>query len=109
VARFYVEETWRDGGVDVTLFRVEPFPAEHAARMIERGMLKPDDEPVGPVKRGEFTVTEPMAMSPKRVRRAALAWLAEHEGMTEADSVEIQVGTAAALEVLARIEEMVGQ
>lgn len=107
MARFNVQETWREHGVDVELYRVQPLEPGHAARLIERGMLKADDEPVGQFKIGEFTIGYPEGGFPKKVRRAALAWLAEHAGMTEADSVEIQLSTDGVDEVLARLEAAV--
>ena len=103
MARFYVEETWRDGGVDVELYRVKQMTPEQAARMIERGMLRPDDEQFERVQIGEFVVDYPDGGFPKKVRRAALDWLTEHAGRTDADSIEIQIATKDALEVLDRI------
>lgn len=46
-------------------------------------------------------------MTPKRMRRAALEWLAEHAGMTDDDSYELQLAVHDHLEVLARIEAAV--
>lgn len=107
MAQFYIEETIGPDGAEVVLHRVEPLAPDQAQRLIARGMLKPDDEPVGRTQIGAFTVDYPDGAFPKKVRRAALAWLAEHAGMTEADSVEIQLATREGLELLARIEAAV--
>lgn len=109
MARFYVEETWGDGGVEVVLYRIAPIRPEHAAHMRERGALGPDDEPVGRVQIGEFTVDYPDGGFPKKVRRAALDWLVEHAGMTDADSIEIQLWTNGLRELLERLEAAVAR
>lgn len=105
--RFHIEATWHDGYVEVQLDRIAPLNPEQHWRMLERGMMKPDDDPVGRTEIGRFQLTEPMQMTPKRVRRAALEWLAEHAGMTDDDSYELQLAVHDHLEVLARIEAAV--
>ena len=104
MARFYIEETFGPDGARVELHRIEPIDPAQAARLIARGMLKADDERTASRKVGEFTLDYPAGGFPKKVRRAALEWLREHEGMTDADSFEIQIATQDAREVLARIE-----
>lgn len=88
--RFYIEATWGTDGVEVRLDRVEPRAPEEVRRTI-----------------GELVVPYPDGGFQKRVRRAALDYLAEHEGMTDADSFEIQYATHDGLEVLAQIEALV--
>ena len=107
MTRFYIEATWQTGGVAVEMDRVVPLTPEQAQRMIDRGMLKPDDDPITLRKVGELTVPYPDGGFPKRVRRTALDWLREHEGMTEADSFEFLLATDDAREVLARVEALV--
>lgn len=104
MTHFHIEATWRDGGVDVECYRIEPLTPEHAARLVEVGMLKPTDEKLTQVKVGEFVVPYPDGGFPKRVRRAALDWLAEHAGYTHADTFELQMWTGEVKETLARLE-----
>jgi hypothetical protein len=104
--RYHVDATWCDGYVELEYHEIEPLTPEHAARLIERGMLRADDEPVGRVKIGEMRVTEPRLMTPKRVKIAGRAWLAEHaEG--PALEIEWQFGSRELLEALARLEAAV--
>lgn len=105
--RFHIEATWHDGYVEVALDHIEPLDPEHHQLLLERGMMKPDDDPVGRTEVGRIQLTEPTQMTPKRVRRTALTWLAEHAGMTDDDSYELQLAVHDHLEVLARIEAAV--
>jgi hypothetical protein len=107
MARFYIEATWRSDGVAVEMDRVEPLTPERVQRMIERGVLRTEDDRLVRRRVGELTVPYPDGGFPKRVRRAALDWLAEHAGMTEADSFELQMATDDARQVLARLEALV--
>lgn len=86
MARFYVEETWRDVGVDVEMFR---------------------DEAGGRVQLGAFVVGYPEGGFPKKVREAALKWLIEHAGMKQGDSLEIQLATEDVRGLLERLEAAV--
>lgn len=60
-------------------------------------------EPVWQVL-GALQVSEPVRMTPKGVRAAALAWLAEHAGRTDADSVEIHMWSDLTKDQLGRLE-----
>jgi hypothetical protein len=102
--RFHVDATWRDGAVEVTLDRIEPLDPQQHQRMLQRGMMKPDDDPVGRSEIGRIEITEPRQMTPKRVRRAALDWLAEHAGMSDDDSYEMQIAVKSDLDALTRLE-----
>lgn len=102
--RYHIEATWHDGYVEIELDRIAPLtPAQHQ-RMLDTGMMRPDDDPVARTEIGRIRVTDPAAMTPKRVRRAALAWLAEHAGMTDDDSYELQYAVRTDLDALARLE-----
>lgn len=107
MARFYAEATWRDGGVDVECYRIDPLPPDRAARLIERGMLKADDEQVGQVKVGALVVDYPDGGYPKRVRRAIAEWLAEHAGYGDGDSIDILMSTEDVRGLLERLEAAV--
>lgn len=105
--RFRIEATWHDGPeVRVEFERIESLSAEQVARMRASGMLRADDEPVGGLHLGQLVIEDPIAMTPKRVRRMALRWLAENAGMTETDSYEMQIAVRADLEALARLEAL---
>lgn len=108
MARFYVEETWREGGVDVECYRVDPLKPTEAAHLTAHRMLRPDDDQVARVRLGEFAVPYPDGGFPKRVRRAVLMWLAEHAGYTDADSIEIQMWSDGLRDILARLEAAAG-
>lgn len=107
--KFHIEATWRETGVQVQMDRIIPVPPEQAARMIERGILRADDEPVAREQIGEITITYPEGGIPKRVRRAALDWLTQHAGMTDDDTYELHVAVHADLEALARLEAAHGR
>lgn len=104
MARFYIEATWQDDGVDVRLYRDEPANAVRAAHSRVVRALKPDGDEAARRRIGEFRVTQRWEMSPKSVRRASLAWLAEHAAMTGDDSFEMQLAGHADLRGLARLE-----
>lgn len=52
---------------------------------------------------GKRTLTDPAVMTPKRVREASLAWLAEHAGMRPDDSFELHSWVRADRELLEEI------
>ncbi|HEY1820389.1 MAG TPA: hypothetical protein VGG83_10700 [Trebonia sp.] len=104
MARYRIEATWDDDGVRLQYGRATRIPPEHEARMRERGMLGPDDEPVSIQQLGQSHITDKAQMTNKHVRRTALAWLAEHAGMTDADSYEMQLAVRSHLEALGRLE-----
>lgn len=104
MTRFYIEAIWSEDGVGVELHAIEPLPPGQAQRMIQRGTLNADDEQVTRRRIGEFTVAYPEGAFPMKVRRRALDWLAEHAGMTAADSFELQRWTQETGAVLARLE-----
>ncbi len=105
MARFRIEATWHDDRVDLCFERCVRLEPDHAARLRARGMLGPDDDAMASTPIGEMAVTEPRKMTPKRVRRAGLDWLAEHAGMIADDSFELQIAVQGDLEALTRLEE----
>lgn len=80
MARFRINATWREAEVLVVLERTEP----------DVGILDFDTE-VSRVEVGRMSITEPIAMTPRNVRRAALEQLALYLGMTDQDSYELQM------------------
>jgi len=109
--RYRIDATWRlddgDPSVRLEFEKIERYDEAQQARLVAVGMLRPDDDPVGRASIGELVVTELADMTPKRVRRTALAWLAENAGMRPEDSYELHTATQDAREVLARIEAAV--
>lgn len=105
--RFHIEATWFNDCVEVELDRITALGADERRRMLERGMLKPDDDPVKRRGIGRLRITEPTQMTPKGVRRAALTWLTEHAEMTDDDSYEMQLAVHDHLKILARLEAAV--
>lgn len=111
MARYRIDATWKlddgDPSVHLAFEKIEPLEPDHAQHLATVGMLRADDDPVGRVDIGELTITELGEMTPKRVRRAGLAWLAEHAGMRPEDSYELHTVTQDGRELLARIEAAV--
>lgn len=108
MARYHIDATWNDGYVELEFRWAAPLTPEHAAHLTEAGMLRADDEPVSQVQLGQLRITEPMQMTTKRVRAAAVAWLAEHAGYTDTDSYEMLLAVRGTLDALERLEAAVG-
>jgi hypothetical protein len=104
MARFFIEATWQDDGVDVRLYRDEASDAVLGVHQRVARALRPEDDRAGRRRIGEFRVTERTRISPASVRSASLAWLAEHASMTGGDSFEMQIAGHADLRALARLE-----
>lgn len=109
MTRFKIDATWGedvDGApvVDLEFARLEAIDDIAFTQMVSVGHMRPDDEPVVWDVLGEDRVTDLLLMTPKRVRAAALTWLAEHAGMMGADSFELYVWQRAGRDALERIE-----
>jgi hypothetical protein len=109
MARFKIEATWDedpDGApvVQVEYARLEQIDDTAFAQMVSVGHMRPDDEPVVWDVLGDELVTDLPLLSPKRVRRHALDWLAEHAQMVGADSFELVIWQRAGRDALEQIE-----
>lgn len=113
MTRYKIDATWdeQDGAPVVKLeyARLTALEPEHFQRLVAASSMHPDDEPQAWDVIGEEAVTDPVLMTPKRVRARALEWLREHAGMVPDDSFELYAWVRATRDVLAEIEAAVAR
>lgn len=111
MARYKIEATWGevDGSpvVELEFDRLKRLDDEAAERLISIGHMQAGDRTVWEVL-GAQQVKDLPLMTQRRVREAALEWLAEHAGMTPDDSFELYHWLRADRDALGQIEASAG-